>query len=253
MAWTSTIWTTNYRENPNVSDIKPVDRLIFPLDLPNWAAAEKMARILNGHVGWFKVGLELFVSEGPEAIRRLRALAPETKIFLDLKLHDIPATVGLAMAAAARLKPEMLTVHAQGGPAMLRAAVAKAAPETMVLAVTVLTSLNPAEMEELSPEQRAPGQLVKTLAGRAKEAGCHGLVASGREAALLKETFGADLRLVIPGIRPAWARVAGDDQKRTATPAEALRNGADYLVIGRPIRDAADPAEAADRLVAELT
>ena len=233
--------------------IKPVDRLIFPLDLPDWAAAEKMARILGGHVGWFKVGLELFVSEGPGVVERLRQLAPETKIFLDLKLHDIPATVGLAMAAAARLKPEMITVHAQGGLPMLRAAVEKAAPESLVLAVTVLTSLNPAEMEELSAEHRAPGQLVKTLANRAREAGCHGLVASGREVALLRETFGHELRLIIPGIRPAWAQVDGDDQKRTATPAEAVRDGADYLVIGRPIRDAADPAEAADRVVAELS
>jgi orotidine-5'-phosphate decarboxylase len=220
------------------------------LDLPDWATAGKMARSLNGHVGWFKVGLELFIAEGPPVVARLRELAPETKIFLDLKLHDIPATVGLAMVAAARLKPDMITVHAQGGLAMMRAAVERA-EETLVLAVTVLTSLNPAALEELAPACQAPGALVALLAARAGQAGCGGLVASGQEAGLLKAAF-PQLRLVVPGIRPAWAQVAGDDQQRTATPAQAVRAGADYLVIGRPIREARDPAEAADRISAEL-
>lgn len=235
-----------------MSDLKPVERLIFPLDLPDWAAAEKMARRLNGHVGWYKVGLELFIAEGPSALARLRDLAPETKIFLDLKLHDIPATVGLAMTAAARLGADMITVHGQGGEAMLRRAVENAG-DTLVLAVTVLTSLNPADLGELSEACRRPGALVKILAERALNAGCRGLVASGHETASLKAAFGDQLRLVIPGIRPAWAQVPGDDQQRTATPAEAVRDGADYLVIGRPIRDAADPAEAADRVVEELS
>jgi orotidine-5'-phosphate decarboxylase len=231
--------------------MKAIERLIFPLDLPNWAAAEKMARLLNGHVGWFKVGLELFIAEGPPVMARLRDLAPETKIFLDLKLHDIPATVGLAMTAAARLGADMITIHSQGGEAMLRRAVENAG-DTKVLAVTVLTSLNPADLTELSEASRRPGVLVKTLAERACAAGCHGLVASGHEVAGLKAAFGDKLRLVIPGIRPAWAAIPGDDQKRTATPAEAVRDGADYLVIGRPIRDAQDPAEAADRIISEL-
>ena len=235
-----------------MSELKPVERLIFPLDLPNWAAAEKMARTLNGHVGWYKVGLELFIAEGPSVLARLRDLAPETKIFLDLKLHDIPATVGLAMSAAARLGADMITIHSQGGQAMLRKAVENAG-DTKVLAVTVLTSLNPADLIELSEASRRPGALVKTLAERAYQAGCHGLVASGHEVAGLKAAFGDKLRLVIPGIRPAWVQVAGDDQQRTATPAEAVRDGADYLVIGRPIRDAQDPAEAADRIVAEFS
>jgi orotidine-5'-phosphate decarboxylase len=230
--------------------MKPIDRLIFPLDLPDWAAAEKMARALNGHVGWFKVGLELFVSAGPSALARLRDLAPETKIFLDLKLHDIPATVGLAAAAAARLGPEMFTVHAQGGLAMMKAAVDRAGPVT-VLAVTVLTSLDPASWEELTPEFRAPAALVGLLAGRARAAGCGGLVASGQELKTLRAAF-PDMKLVVPGLRPAWAPVPGDDQKRITTPREAMMDGADYLVIGRPIRDAPDPVEAADRLAAEL-
>jgi len=233
-----------------MTSLRPIDRLIFPLDLPDWAAAEKMARALNGHVGWFKVGLELFISAGPSALARLRDLAPETKIFLDLKLHDIPATVGLASAAAARLGPEMFTVHAQGGLEMMKAAVDRAGPAT-VLAVTVLTSLEPAFWEELAPEFRAPTALVSLLAGRALAAGCGGLVASGQEIKALRTAF-PGMKLVVPGLRPAWAKVAGDDQKRTATPFEAVRDGADYLVIGRPIRDAPDPAEAADRLAAEL-
>ena len=209
-----------------------------------------MARSLNGHVGWFKVGLELFISAGPPVLDRLRDLAPETKIFLDLKLHDIPATVGLAAASAARLGPEMLTVHAQGGLEMMRAAVERAGA-ALVLAVTVLTSLDPAAWEGLNPEYKAPGALVRFLAGRAEAAGCGGLVASGLEVRILKAAF-PEMKLVVPGLRPAWARVDGDDQKRTATPRETVRDGADYLVIGRPIRDAPDPVEAADRLAAEL-
>lgn len=230
----------------------PMERLIFPLDLPDWGQASAMAKKLNGHVGWFKVGLELFIAEGPPVIARLKALAPETKIFLDLKLHDIPATVGLAMAAASGLGADLITVHAQGGEAMIRAAVDKAG-STGVLAVTALTSLNPAEMGELNEEHRRPGMLVKTLAGRALAAGCYGLVASGHEVEILRAEFGQKPVLVIPGIRPTWAQVRGDDQKRTATPAEAVKGGADYLVIGRPIRDAEDPVEAADRIIAELS
>ncbi len=231
--------------------LTPVERIILPMDLPDWAAAQKMAKVLNGHVGWFKVGLELFISEGPEVVHRLRDLAPDTKIFLDLKLHDIPATVGLAMTSAVKVTPEMITVHAQGGAEMLQAAVEKAG-DSLVLAVTVLTSLNPANMVELTEDQRRPGALVQTLAERALKAGCQGLVASGREVADLRQNFGPKPRLVIPGIRPAWSQVAGDDQKRTATPAEVVAAGGDYLVIGRPIRDAQSPAEAADQVAAEL-
>lgn len=240
-------------ETPAVTGIKPVERLIFPLDLPDWSSAMAMAKILNGHVGWFKVGLELFIAEGPAVVGHLRDLAPDTKIFLDLKLHDIPATVGRAIASAVRLGAEMLTVHAQGGSEMLKAAVEQAGAATTVLAVTVLTSLNPAEMADLDAEYRQPGALVNFLARQALEAGCSGLVASGREVAALRQNFGQEPKLVIPGIRPAWSQVAKDDQKRTATPREAVRDGADYLVIGRPIRDAANPAEAADRVVAELS
>jgi len=239
-------------ETPAVTVIKPVERLIFPLDLPDWNSARALAKVLNGHVGWFKVGLELFIAEGPDVVGHLKDLAPDTKIFLDLKLHDIPATVGRAIGSAVRLGAEMLTVHAQGGPEMLKAAVEQAGSATTVLAVTVLTSLNPAEMPEITAEYRQPGALVNFLARQALEAGCRGLVASGQEVAALRHNFGRDPKLVIPGIRPAWSQISGDDQKRTATPWEAVRDGADYLVIGRPIRDAENPAEAADRVVTEL-
>lgn len=232
--------------------MKAIERLIFPLDMPQWAVAEKMVRSLNGHVGWFKVGLELFIAEGPTVLDRIRQLAPETRIFLDLKLHDIPATVGRAMAAACRWEVEMITVHSQGGDQMLQVAVERAEAKVTVLAVTVLTSLNPAQLTELTSEMRQPGVLVRHLAQRALAAGCHGLVASGHEVASLRDAFGDKPKLVIPGIRPAWSVVAGDDQKRTATPGEVVRDGADYLVVGRPIRDASDPAEAADRVVDEL-
>lgn len=240
-------------EPPAATIVRPVERLIFPLDLPDWNSARAMAKILNSHVGWFKVGLELFIAEGPEVIGHLKDLAPDTKIFLDLKLHDIPATVSRAIGSAVHLGAEMLTVHAQGGKEMLKAAVAQAGSATTVLAVTVLTSLNPAEMPELASEFRQPNALVNFLAGLALEAGCRGLVASGQEVTALRQNFGRTPKLVIPGIRPAWSQVSGDDQKRTATPLEAVRAGADYLVIGRPIRDAVNPAEAADRIVDELT
>ena len=232
--------------------MKAVDRLIFPLDVPKWDMAQKIVATLNGHVGWFKVGLELFIAEGPSVLDRVRQAAPETKIFLDLKLHDIPATVGQAMASASQLGADMITIHSQGGTDMLRAAVANAG-DTTVLAITVLTSLNPALMSELSPEQREPGALVRFLGEQALNAGCQGLVASGHEVASLRSAFGPKPRLIIPGIRPKWAQVPGDDQKRTATPAQALQAGADYLVVGRPIRDAQDPALAADRVVEELS
>ncbi len=232
-------------------NFEPAERIVFPLDLPNWDQAAALAQCLDGRVGWFKVGLELFTAEGPSVVGRLKALAPRTRIFLDLKLHDIPATVGQAMAAAARLGVDLITVHAQGGEAMLKAAVAQAGP-IKVLAVTVLTSLNPSGMEEFTPAMRQGGELVLHLAQRALGAGCHGLVASGHEVAELRRRFGPSPLLVIPGLRPAWAQVAGDDQKRTVTPAQALEAGADLLVIGRPIREAADPAEAADRVAQEL-
>ena len=227
-------------------------RLVFALDLPGWAQAAGLVERLSGRVGYFKLGLELFIRSGPEAVRELKDLTQgRTGLFLDLKLHDIPATVGRAMAAVSALGADLVTVHAGGGPEMVRAAVENAG-QTKVLAVTVLTSVDPETVPGLSPEYRAPGVLVQALAAEALDAGAHGLVASGLEAAGLRRKFGPDKIIVTPGIRPAWSLVAGDDQKRVVTPAAALADGADLLVVGRPIRDADDPGRAADAVVEEM-
>jgi orotidine-5'-phosphate decarboxylase len=230
---------------------EPRARLIFPLDLPNRGEALRYVSLLSGSVGWFKVGLELFSALGPDIISQVRDLAPETGVFLDLKLHDIPATVARAMESVSKLGVHMTTVHAQGGPVMLKAATAHAG-DTKVLAVTVLTSLAPGAMLELSPEFKAPGALTMHLAKRAMATSCHGIVASSQEIKLLRSELGGDTILVIPGIRPSWVKVESDDQSRTGTPAQAIADGASFLVVGRPIRDAADPKAAAERILDEL-
>lgn len=232
--------------------LEPKERLIFPLDVPSWAEAAPLVESLAPEVGWFKIGLELFVAEGPSVVARVKDAAPGNRIFLDLKLHDIPATVGRAMKAASTLGADLVTVHAQGGPAMLMAAAQQAGSRTKVLAITVLTSLNPKEFTELTPECRDSRKWAVILARRAQSAGCHGLVASGEEVKTLRAELGPDFWLVVPGIRPAWSLVAGDDQARVSTPASALKDGADLIVVGRPIRDADNPAAAAARVTAEI-
>ena len=213
------------------------ERLIFPLDVPSLDEALPWVERLRGAVGVFKVGLELFSAAGPEAVRAVQR-AGGAGVFLDVKLHDIPNTVGGAARALRDLRPAMLTVHASGGKAMLEAAVRGAGPGVLVLAVTRLTSL------EASPAE------VCELARLAREAGCGGIVCSGHEAAAVREAVGPSLRIVCPGVRPA-----GDDagdQARVVTPASAIAAGADYLVCGRPIRDAADPIAAARRVSDEI-
>jgi orotidine-5'-phosphate decarboxylase len=188
-------------------------------------------------VGVFKIGLELWSAAGPEAVRRVRE-ATRATLFLDLKLHDIPATVEGAARALRPLGPAMLTVHASGGKAMLEAAVRGAGPGFRVLGVTRLTSLS-ASIDE-----------VTELARLAREAGCGGVVCSGAEARAVRQAVGPELRVVCPGVRPAGADVA--DQVRVMTPAAAIAAGADYLVVGRPIRDAADPLAAAAAIADEI-
>jgi orotidine-5'-phosphate decarboxylase len=229
----------------------PTQRLVFPLDFPGGQEALRYVSLLKGLVGWFKVGLELFVSEGPAFLLRLREKAPESRIFLDLKLHDIPVTVARATARARELGAELLTVHAQGGAEMLKAATSEAG-QTKILAVTLLTSLDAAQMAELRPEYQESAAYAEFLAKKAIASGCHGLVASSREIMRLRKCCGKEPLLVIPGIRPAWAEVASDDQKRVDSPFSALSQGADLLVVGRPIRDAADPAEAAALIAQEI-
>jgi len=229
----------------------PKLRLIVALDVPDRAAALQCVDRLSGRVGYFKLGLEIFTAEGPRLVEEIRDRGE--RIFLDLKLHDIPNTVAGAVRSACRLGVDMLTVHASGGAAMLRAAVEEAqkAPKPpLILAVTALTSLSGDDVARLGVGQKTE-QWVETLADIAYGAGVRGLVASSKELPALRKKFGNEMRLLIPGIRPAGA--ATQDQSRIATPEEAIRSGADYIVVGRPILQAEDPAAAADAIVAEIT
>jgi orotidine-5'-phosphate decarboxylase len=217
------------------------------LDAPDLETAARWAALVTPHVSTVKVGLELYLRYGPEVVASIRG-ASGVKIFLDLKLHDIPATVTGAARAVARLRPELLTVHAAGGPEVIRAAV-EGAPVTTIAAVTVLTSLNQATLERigmLGPMSDA----VRRLAVLAVEAGARGLVCSPQEVAAVRAEVGPDITLITPGIRPVGSSV--HDQARTATPEEALRAGANLLVIGRPITGAPDPGAAAAAIAAPL-
>lgn len=223
-------------------------RLIVALDVPDAHAAVAAAQALQGHVGMLKVGLELFVAEGPEVVRRLRGEVPELEIFLDLKLHDIPNTMRGAIRSARGLGCRFITVHAGSGAGHLRACVDEAGPELGVLAVTVLTSQDAAACAEAG-HTRAPAELVALRAAVARAAGCAGVVCSGQELARVRAAA-PGIACVVPGIRPAGAEVG--DQKRVMTPGQAIADGAGYLVVGRPILAADDPAAAADAIVAEM-
>ncbi|HKY33149.1 MAG TPA: orotidine-5'-phosphate decarboxylase [Candidatus Polarisedimenticolia bacterium] len=228
----------------------PRDRLIVALDLPTPDQALAAAAGLRDRAGLFKVGLELFCSAGPEVVRRLGAGG--SGVFLDLKLHDIPRTVERAVASCARSGARMLTLHMGGGPAMAEAAAraARAAPgRPRLLGVTVLTSFDRGELAAVGVPGTVQDQVVR-LARMARDAGLDGVVASPHEIAAIKEACGPAFLVVTPGVRPAgWP--AGD-QRRTMTPREAVAAGADYLVVGRPILEAPDPAAAASALVEEM-
>jgi orotidine-5'-phosphate decarboxylase len=199
------------------------------------------------HVSTVKIGLELFCAEGPAAVDKVRAAA-DVDVFLDLKLHDIPATVAGAARAVAPLQPTLLTVHATGGPAMVSAA-AQALPDTLVTAVTILTSLSGEDLDRLGIAG-PPQEAVLRLAELAVEAGARALVCSPQEVAAVRAAVGPHVVLVTPGVRPAGSDV--NDQVRVATPRQAMQDGADLLVVGRPITAAADPGEAARELAASL-
>jgi orotidine-5'-phosphate decarboxylase len=231
------------------------EKLIVALDVSSAAEGARLAEQLAGCVGMFKVGLENFTAEGPVLARYL--LAQGMRVFLDLKLHDIPNTVRAAAREAARLGVQMLNVHALGGRKMMAAA-REGAQEAcqlsgrrppLVLAVTILTSLSAGDLREAGIAGRSE-EAVLRLARLARAAGLDGVVASPREISALRQELGRDFVIVTPGIRPAAA--ATDDQARIATPAEAIRAGADFLVLGRPIIGAADPAAAAQAMVAEI-
>ena len=217
------------------------------LDAPDLETAARWAGLVTPHVSTVKVGLELYLRYGPGIVASIRG-ASGVKIFLDLKLHDIPATVAGAARAVARLHPEVVTVHAAGGPEVIHAAV-EAAPSTMIAAVTLLTSLGPADLDRIGITGPVP-DAVRRLAVLAVSAGARGLVCSPREVSAVRAEVGPDVTLITPGVRPAGA--AAHDQARTATPEEALRAGADLLVIGRPITSAPDPGAAAAAIAAPL-
>jgi len=232
------------------------DKLIVALDVPSAEAGLRLAERLRGHAGMFKVGLENFTAEGPVLPRFLVAVGE--KVFLDLKLYDIPNTVRAAARQAAQLGVSMFNVHASGGRKMMEAALAGAqegsagrpdGSRPLVLAVTVLTSLAGEDLAEVG-FRGSPEEAVVRLALLARQAGLDGVVASPREVTALRRALGPGFVIVTPGIRPASA--AADDQARIATPESAIRAGADYLVVGRPITEAADPAAAADAIVAEM-
>ncbi|NJD67922.1 MAG: orotidine-5'-phosphate decarboxylase [Candidatus Methylomirabilota bacterium] len=225
--------------------------VIVALDVDNLMLAASLVERLYPTVTLFKVGLQLFTAEGPRAVEVVHKQGG--RVFLDLKLHDIPNTVAGAVREAVRLGVEMCTLHASGGRLMLQAAsqaVAAAGSSMRLLAVTVLTSLDSRALEEVVGSRLDVTAQVVRLASLAREAGIDGVVASPQELGVLRTALGSSVYLVIPGIRPAWAST--DDQRRIMTPHEAAAAGADYLVIGRPITGAVDPAQATRRILDEL-
>lgn len=236
--------------------MRPTDRVFVALDMPETEGAKAMAAQVSGLVGGVKLGLEFFMAQGPAGIRDVIA-AGDLPLFLDLKLHDIPNTVAGAVRSVAPLAPKFLTIHAGGGPAMIRAAADAAreeaerlgVPRMRILAVTVLTSLSDEDLAAVGQAVPAADQ-VRRLAQVAHANGADGIVCSPAEVALLRRDLPADFTLMVPGIRPTWA--AANDQKRVMGPRDAVAAGADHLVIGRPITANADPAAAARRIAEEL-
>jgi len=226
------------------------DQLIVALDVSSAAQAQKIVSSLGDFARFYKVGMQLYTAEGPTIVREL--VGSGRNVFLDLKYHDIPNTVGAAVREAGRLGVSLLTVHGAGGSKMLRAA-AKAAresnPAMKVVAVTVLTSMDEEDLHEIG----VPGNLEKQVVHVAKlavKAGCHGVVSSAREAKALRSHLGNDFLVITPGVRPAGSALG--DQARAVTPAEAIAAGSTHLVVGRPITGAANPSEVAEKIIREI-
>ena len=229
----------------------PKDRLIVALDVPTAVDAQEIVYELGDSVSFYKVGLQLFTAEGPKIVSEL--VASGRKVFLDLKLHDIPNTAAGAVKSAAELGATMLTVHAAGGSKMLTAAAeaAKQAPQPVtILAVTVLTSLGEEDLRESGVQSSIPDQVLH-LAKLAKSSGCGGIVTSPQEARKVRSALGPDIAIVTPGIRPAGAERG--DQSRVATPTNAIRAGASHIVVGRPILAASNRNEAVTAILRELS
>ncbi len=225
------------------------DKILCAIDTTDMDAALSLAEALRDHVGGVKLGKEFFTAQGPAGVARIADTGH--RIFLDLKFHDIPNTVAGAVRAATELGCFMLTIHASGGAAMIAAAVEARGSATtpQIIAVTVLTSLAASDLENVGQAGPIPHQVLR-LGRLAQANGADGIVASPREVAALRGALGADTKLVVPGVRPDWA--GADDQKRIMTPLDAIQAGADFLVIGRPITRAEDPAAAAQRIAGEI-
>jgi orotidine-5'-phosphate decarboxylase len=252
---------------PALTPRRPQDRILVAIDTPDVSRATQLSRDLAGTVGGIKLGLEFFNANGPDGIEKVVRAGPEEtprgeapvqqRLFLDLKFHDIPNTVAGAVRSVMNLGPAILNVHAGGGPAMMKAAREAAdfhadslgIVRPMLIAVTVLTSLDDDDLAAVGQQAPVADQVVR-LAQLTKDCGLDGVVCSAREISAIRQACGPDFKLIVPGIRPAGAESA--DQKRTMTPKQALGAGADFLVIGRPITGAPDPAEAARAIAAEM-
>ena len=229
----------------------PRQRLIVALDVSSAAAAQKIVAAVGDSASCYKVGMQLYTAEGPRIVRDL--VASGRRVFLDLKYHDIPNTVAAAVREAAALGVSMLTVHASGGGKMLRAATEAARTRNaalMVLAVTVLTSLDDNDLDKLGVHGRVQDQVLR-LAALAIADGCQGVIASAHEASALRSELEGDFAIVTPGVRPPGA--SPDDQARVVTPAEAIAAGASHIVVGRPITGAADPASEARAILGQIS
>lgn len=228
-------------------------KIIFALDVDSMAEIDKWSALLSGNVGMFKIGKQLFTSLGPAAVAKV--VENGGRVFLDLKYHDIPNTVAMATLAAARMGVDLVNLHALGGYEMMTATMEALDKEfggkkrPKVLAVTILTSSTAETLRGVGIDRSVPEMVVR-LAQLAKKAGIDGVVASPQETPLIREACGPEFLIVTPGVRPAFAAV--DDQKRIMTPGEAVRQGADYLVIGRPIAAAPEPVKAAELIIDEI-
>lgn len=223
------------------------DKIIVALDVPGKTEALDLVEQLGGDISFFKVGLQLYTVAGPEIIREIRATG--AKVFLDLKLHDIPNTVGRAVESAAQLDVQMLTIHLSGGAEMIRAAVAACKENMSILGVTVLTSLNDESLQEIGISEGINDH-AQRLAQLGVSAGIDGLVASPFEVQTLRAKFGGKMKIVAPGVRPSGSE--SGDQKRFMTPGDAIAAGADYLVIGRPVTGHPNPRDAVAKILDEL-
>jgi len=227
--------------------IKAAENIIVALDVPTKKEAIELVEKLDGQISFFKIGLQLYTAEGPEIVRAVSSMG--SRVFLDLKLHDIPNTVARAVESAGRLGAQMLTVHLSGGSEMIRAATTARANNMLLLGVTVLTSSMEETLREIGIAAGVADQVLR-LAKLGVGAGIDGVVASPREIKPLRRELARRMKIVVPGIRPSWSEPG--DQRRVMTPREALEAGADYLVIGRPVTGHQNPREALAKILDEL-